>query len=472
MRLLGAVYVLAFASLWLQIEGLSGQVGIAPVAPVLEALQNKLGVERWWQIPTLFWFTASDQALHLACGVGVGCALFLFLGFAPAANTLMLWVLYLSFATVCQPWLNFQWDGLLLETGFLGVWLAPLTLWDRLRRATPPSPLVVWSLRWLLVRLMFAAGVVKLSSGDPTWHELSALLFHYETQPLPTWLGWYAHHLPGLVQRLATLGMFGIELLVPWLIFAPRRWRLLAGGILMSFQGLIALTGNYGFFNVLIIVLCLLLWDDAAWPRFCRTWLDVGPSARQPWHWPPWLVAPLLLAMAGLGLMYTIDSLRWKISWPVPLLQSASWLAPFRTVNRYGLFAVMTTTRPELVIEGSMDGQHWRAYHFRWKPGDVMQRPRFVAPHMPRLDWQMWFAALGTAPQHPWLRACLERLLHGEPTVLALLAGNPFPDTPPRHIRVVRYHYHYTDAKTRRETGAWWQRERQGLYMPVVSSRR
>lgn len=472
LRLLGVVYLLAFGSLWLQIDGLSGSQGIAPVAPGLEALQGKLGVERWWQLPTLFWFGASDILLHVACGVGVSSALLVVLGFVPVAGLLVLWLLYLSLATVCQPWLQFQWDSLLLEVGFLGIWLAPLTCRDRLCRAALPSPWTRWALRWLLIRLMLASGIVKLSSGDPTWQDLSALLFHFETQPLPTWVGWYAHHLPGLLLRALTLGMFAIELLVPWLILAPRRWRRLACGVLVGLQVIIALTGNYGFFNLLTVLLCLLLCDDAVWPRVWRARISREAFMPQPAQWPGWLVAPVVTLVCAVGFLHTLETLRWQIPWPAPLLQGVHWLAPLRIVNRYGLFAVMTTTRPELIIEGSHDGQTWREYPWRWKPGDTMQRPRFVAPSMPRLDWQMWFAALGTPQHNPWLRTFLERLLRGEPAVLGLLASNPFPDAPPRHIRAVRYHYQYTDVQTQRQTGAWWHRERQGLYMPVLSLQR
>jgi len=277
LRLLGMVYVIAFGSLWLQLDGLSGHEGIVPVAPLLAAAQNRLGIERWWQFPTLCWLDASDGFLYLLCGLGVGLGILVMLGLLPALNLLVLWALYLSFATVCQPWLGFQWDNLLLETGFLSIWLAPLSLHDRLRRAVPPSPLALWSLRWLIMRLIFASGVVKLSSGDATWRDLTALVYHYETQPLPTWIGWYAHQLPMAWQRASTLIMFGIELVVPWLILAPRRLRLTACGCLVALQLLIAATGNYGIFNLLTLLLCLLLCDDTIWPRAWRARLDVTP---------------------------------------------------------------------------------------------------------------------------------------------------------------------------------------------------
>jgi lipase maturation factor 1 len=504
LRLLGMVYVIAFGSLWLQLDGLSGHEGIVPVAPLLAAAQHRLGLERWWQFPTLCWLDASDGFLYLLCGLGVGLGILVMLGLLPALNLLVLWALYLSFATVCQPWLGFQWDNLLLETGFLSVWLAPLTLHDRLRRAVPPSPLALWSLRWLLIRLMFASGVVKLSSEDATWRDLTALVYHYETQPLPTWIGWYAHQLPMAWQRASTLIMFGIELVIPWLILAPRRLRLTACGCLVALQLLIAATGNYGIFNLLTLLLCLLLCDDAVWPHAWRARLDVtpfpatasaegaqlnvppfpasataegrqlngAPSSARPRHWPAWSIAPIVLVIFIMSLIQTMGSFRWHIQWPRPIPQVASWIAPFRTVNSYGLFAVMTTSRPEIIVEGSNDGQTWLPYAFPWKPGDVMRRPGFVAPYMPRLDWQMWFVALGSAQYQPWFRHFVERLLQGTPAVVGLLAHNPFPHTPPRYIRAVVYTYHFTDRATRQTTGAWWRRERQGLYMPVMSLRR
>jgi hypothetical protein len=472
LRLLGVVYVIAFGSLWLQIDGLTGREGIAPIAPMLEAARDQIGIERWWQVPTLGWVDASDGFFHLLCGAGVGVAILVVLGLIPALSLLVLWGLYLSLATVCQPWLGFQWDNLLLELGFLSVWLAPLALRDRWRYVMSPSPLALWSLRWLLVRLMFASGVVKLNSGDATWWNLTALTYHYETQPLPTWLGWYAHQLPVAWQRASTACMLVLELAVPWLLLAPRRVRLVACGLLVGLQLLIAATGNYGIFNLLTLLLCLLLCDDAVWPRAWRARLDVAPSSAQPPRWPVWVVAPIAAVIFVLSLAQTIDSFRWRVPWPTPIPQVARWLAPFRTVNHYGLFAIMTTSRPEIIVEGSNDGQTWLPYAFRWKPDNVMQRPRFVAPYMPRLDWQMWFAALGNAQHNPWLRHFLERLLQGTPAVVGLLAHNPFPDTPPRYIRAVVYTYHFTDMATRRATGAWWRRERRGLYMPVLSLHR
>ena len=318
LRLLGVVYVIAFGSLWLQIDGLTGREGIVPIAPILEAARDQIGIERWWQVPTLCWLDASDGFFHLLCGAGVGVAILVVLGLVPALSLLMLWGLYLSLATVCQPWLGFQWDNLLLEMGFLSVWLAPLALRDRWRYVMSPVPLALWSLRWLLVRLMFASGVVKLSSGDATWWNLTALTYHYETQPLPTWLGWYAHQLPVAWQRASTACMLVLELVVPWLLLAPRRVRLLACGLLVGLQLLIAATGNHGFFTLLTLLLCLLLCDDALWPRAWRARLDVTPSSAQPPRWPVWVVAPIAVVIFVLSLAQTIDSFRWRVPWRHP----------------------------------------------------------------------------------------------------------------------------------------------------------
>jgi hypothetical protein len=463
---------MALVSVWWQLDGLVGYEGITPVSPFLEALQPRLGLARWWLYPTLSWVDTGMSFLHLLCGVGVGSALLLLLGVLPALNALLLWLVYLSLVTVCQPWLGFQWDHLLLEAGFLSIWLAPLTLQDARRWAAPPSPWALWALRWLLVRLMFASGVVKLASGDLTWHNLTALTFHYETQPLPTWVGWYAHQLPVAWQRAATLLMFGIELVVPWGTFAPWTVRRGAAVLLAGMQVVIAITGNYGFFNLLVLSLCLLLWDDAGWPSRWRGRHVVAPQAARPRRWPLWCVVPVSVVVFILSLPHVVGSFRWQFPWPWPMTQVMHWTTPWRTVNPYGLFAVMTTSRPEIILEGSNDGQTWVPYAFAWKPGEVGRRPAFVAPHMPRLDWQMWFAALGSAQRHPWVERLMKQLLRGSPAVLDLLAYNPFPDAPPRLIRAMVYQYHFTDIATYRATGAWWRRERQGLYMPVMPLRR
>jgi hypothetical protein len=309
---------------------------------------------------------------------------------------------------------------------------------------------------------MFCSGVVKLSSGDPTWHDLTALAVHYETQPLPTWIGWWAHQLPVGAQKFCCAVMFGIELGLPFLIFAPRRLRFVAAGGFTLLMILISLTGNYTFFNLLTGALCVTLLDDAA----LRRGAEAAPPL--PRDWRRWVAAPV-------AILYILFSalLITRMPWPRPLAMVYSWLAPFRSLNSYGLFAVMTPVRPELIIEGSNDATTWKAYEFNYKPGELARRPGFVAPHQPRLDWQMWFEALHTLSPRPspspWFLNFCGRLLHGEPAVLALLKTNPFPDAPPRYLRVRVYRYHFTDRAARAATGKWWHREYLGEYGPVLS---
>jgi hypothetical protein len=467
LRSLGGISLLAFLSLWVQIHGLVGSRGILPVADLLEFLRERAGAERYWELPTLLWLGSGDGALNVLCAGGVLASFLLLLGFVPAPALLAIWTIYLSLATGCREFLSFQWDNLLLETSFVALLMAPLTLRHRLATAVPPVRLAHGLVLWLLFRLTFSSGVVKLASGDPTWRHLDALKVHYETQPLPTWIGWWAHQLPGWFQTLSAAVMFGIELGVPFLILAPRRLRRIACGLLVALQIVIALTGNYAFFNLLAIALCLPLLDDGFFPARLRP-VSNAPRAR---HVPVWILGPAAVVILVVSTIELLGAFRFVGRWPAPVRLLYEVLSPFRTVNGYGLFAVMTTTRPEIVIEGSDDGTSWRSYEFRWKPGDLTRRPSFVAPHQPRLDWQMWFAALGSVRQNPWFVRLMQRLLEGSPEVLGLLGKNPFPGKPPRYVRAVLYQYGFTDPTTLPRTGAWWHREAAGLYCPEVSLR-
>lgn len=499
LRLLGLIYFIAFVSLWLQIEGLVGSNGILPAADFLAAVAEQIGPERYRLLPTIFWFDASDAALNWVCGGGAVLSLLLAAGVWPGPILFLLWLLYLSLVGIGREFLAFQWDNLLLEAGFLAIFFAPRRLWSDSRRQSQPSLVLLRLFWWLLFRLMFSSGLVKLLSGDPTWSDLTALNFHYETQPLPVWISWYAHQLPAWFQKTSALLMFIIELLAPFLIVTPRLWRFGGCAALLLLQLLIMATGNFAFFNWLTIALCLLLLDDVALRRLlpgrATTWLDKGHRAAPLLKLSPDGEAEALTSGAApLGLprlaRFFQQSQRWLMvafaviiigitglqmarlagfSLPQPAQQLLSWLAPFRTFNNYGLFAVMTTARPEIIIEGSNDGEMWQPYEFRWKPGDVMRRPRFVAPHQPRLDWQMWFAALGDYRRNQWLINFMVRLLEGSPEVAALLEKNPFPDKPPRFIRAVVYDYRFTDWAAIESDKAWWRRERRGLYTPALS---
>jgi len=472
LRCLGAIYFIAFLSLGSQIHGLIGSNGILPIQPYLERVGQQLGGERYLFFPTLFWFDASDLFLQWVCSAGVVCAFLLVLGIVPAPLLVVLWVCYLSLDVACRDFLSYQWDALLLEVGFLAIFLAPLSITLNRSSKNPPSAWVLWLFRLLLFRLMFSSGVVKLMSGDPTWRDLTALNFHYATQPLPTWIGWYAHQLPEVIQKLSVLGVFGIELLVPFLIFAPRRLRTMGSGIMIFFQLLIYLTGNYCFFNLLTIALCLLLLDDRMW--FQKSQRDVSPAplygTRSSGGYT-WAIGPFVAVMLLLNVIQVTGLFHRNLYHLKPVRFLYRTLSPFRIVNHYGLFAVMTTTRLEILVEGSKDGLQWKPYQFRYKPGDVTRKPHFVAPHQPRLDWQMWFAALSTYQQHPWFVSFCGKLLEGSPEVLQLLSENPFPEAPPRYLRAVVYEYTLTDRETRSQTGQWWSREKRGLYCPILSLR-
>jgi hypothetical protein len=313
---------------------------------------------------------------------------------------------------------------------------------------------------------MLSSGVVKLSSGDAAWRSLAALRVHYETQPLPPWTAWFLHQLPAWFQTASCVFLFFVELAVPFLFFAPRRLRHFACGLTVLLQVLIAATGNYAFFNLLTVSLAVLLLDDSAFPR---RWRESAQSSAGTARWPRWVLGPVAVVLFAASSVPFAAALGLREAVPQPLVSVYRLLSPLRSANGYGLFAVMTTSRPEIVLEGSRDGIVWKPYEFRWKPGEVLSRPRFVAPHQPRLDWQMWFAALGTYRENPWLVRVLGRLLEGSPEVLGLLAENPFPDEPPRFVRAALYDYRFTDPAERRRSGAWWRRAEKGLYIPALT---
>jgi len=479
---LGAIYFTAFVSLWVQLPGLVGKDGILPAAELMSQARQVLAAspasERYHRLPTVCWFGASDGFLGFQCGAGALLALLLMAGIAPPLCLALMWLLYLSLAAVCRDFLGFQWDNLLLETGLLAIFFAPVQWLPRASREKRPSRTVLWLLRLLLFKLMFLSGVVKLTSGDAAWRGLTALTRHYETQPLPNWIAWHAHQLPLWFQKGSCVFMFAIELAVPFLVFAPRRARMAGGLALVFLQVLIMLTGNYTFFNWLTLALCLLLFDDSALSRLVprklsalysqpATQMDV-PLARSG-RWRMIAIVPLAIIVGGISAIQLLSPFGLVSSWASPVVSVYRWLSPFRSINSYGLFAVMTMERPEIIIEGSDDGRIWKEYEFRHKPGDPKRHPEFVAPHQPRLDWQMWFAALGSYRQNPWLVNFCVRLLQGSPPVLALLEKNPFPNHPPKYVRAQLYNYQFTSREERNRSGAWWKREFKGEYLPPIS---
>jgi predicted DCC family thiol-disulfide oxidoreductase YuxK len=480
LRLLGIIYFIAFVSLWTQIDGLVGSHGILPAQAFMESAHNWANTHSGWDAfrmaPTLCWFSASDAFLHFLCWGGALAAVLATIGIAPAPMLALAWLFYLSLTTVCGEFLGYQWDTLLLETGLLAVFFAPLQFRPGLARTAPPSQVMLWLLRWLLFRLIFAAGVVKLASHDVNWRGLTALFYHYQTQPLPTWTSWYAQQLPLWFQQFCCGILFVIELGAPCLIVMSRGLRFLAAGAITFLMLLIAATGNYCFFNLLAIALCVLLLDDAVLRRWApRRWRKLSANFRAP-RWPWWVTMPLAALVIPVTMMTLLEAFRERIPWPTPMIKLYDTLVPSRSFNPYGLFAVMTTVRPEIIIEGSNDGDHWLPYEFKYKPGDPLRPPSFVAPHQPRLDWQLWFEALRVeiprpSPTVPFVNLCV-RLLQGQPEVLALLQTNPFPTAPPRFLRAWAYEYRFTDFAERRQTGAWWRRRFLGEYCPVMMLRK
>jgi predicted DCC family thiol-disulfide oxidoreductase YuxK len=556
-RLLAVVYAIAFGSLTVQVTGLLGAHGVLPVGDYFKAVAESAGGARYVFVPSVFWMNYSDGALVGVCWAGVAIAVVVMAGFFERAGLAILFVLYLSLSSAGQEFLSFQWDSLLLEAGFLAIFLGN-------------ARVVVWLFRWLLFRLMFMSGAVKLLSHDKTWRDLSALSFHYWTQPLPNRISWYMEQLPEWFQRMSTAFVLGVEVGIPFLIFAPRRLRIFGAKWLLILQVLIFLTGNYTFFNLLAMALCVFLFDDRSFERswwtgrkpvqttlstrrgiverlggkrwrlgtersvpvFARWWMGRKPvlttlSSRggileglggKRWRlgteksvpvfarwWMGRKPVQTTLSTRG-GILEGLGGKRWRLgterSVPVfarwekavvalmtgvvltiglgrmietfarepvePLHSIVKYTAPLEIVNSYGLFAMMTTARPEIIVEGSMDGDTWRAYSFRYKPGDLGRAPRWVEPHQPRLDWQMWFAALGNYRENPWFVNFAVKLLEGSPEVRGLLEADPFGGKAPQYVRAVLYEYSFTDAEERRRTGNWWKRDAKGLYLPAV----
>jgi len=443
LRALGVIYLLAFGSLALQARGLFGSGGISPIREWVLRLRSVPGRGKYLLYPSLFWLSSSDTALLGATALGMLGSLLLTANILPSWMLLMLYLLYLSFVSLGRKFLAYQWDALLLETGVMAFFFS---------LAQPPSALMMAAWWLFFFRFIFSSGTVKLTSADPNWRNLRALCFHYQTQPLPNRLAWMAHQLPEPLQKASTLGTFFFELAVPFLVFGTEQMRLLAFGLSVFFQLLILSTGSYGFFNLLTLVLALPLLP----PDFLRI-IDipaaVPPGGTNPiFHW----VATAAFILFLLLNLFQLLRLFLPGCAPHRLMQL---LAPFHISNAYGLFALMTTQRLELVIEGSGDAVRWAAYELRWKPGDPKRAPRQAAPHQPRLDWQLWFAALNPGQLEPWLLNLLRRLLEGEKSVTDFLEDNPFPEKPPKYVRVLVYRYRFTNRGEKRETGYWWHRE-------------
>lgn len=453
---LGLCYLAAFASLGVQVRGLIGAEGIMPAGALLTAASEGLGWQRYWAFPTLAWIASSDAALTGFCVLGGTAALGLISGLAAGPCALAAWALYLSLSAVGADFLSFQWDALLLEAGLIAVFLPA---WRRGGGASRGALLLA---RLLLVKLMLQSAVVKLASGDPAWRELTALTWHYWTQPLPNPPAWFAHHAPLWFHKASCAAMFAIEFAAPLLLLGPRRVRALGAALIAALMLLIAATGNYGFFNLLTLALCVAALDDALLPGTPREGGPVSPARRR---------AVLALAALWLAVSASLTAARLGRAPSTPERAVLAAISPLRSFNAYGLFAVMTKSRDEISLEVSLDGLDWREWPFPYKPGDALRAPPWAGPHMPRLDWQMWFAALGPPAQSPWFGNFLYRVLQGSPAVKDLLGPDPLGGAKPRYARAVRWGTAFSSPEERRVSGTWWTRRRGGLFYPVVSLR-
>ncbi|MGR9116063.1 MAG: lipase maturation factor family protein [Gammaproteobacteria bacterium] len=458
LRGLGLIYFAAFASMSTQIEGLIGSNGILPVENALNAIAGEYPRDKYLVFPTLFWFDASDSMLTGVCYAGMTAAALIVLNILSNSALVLCYVLYLAIAVAGQTFTAFQWDALLLEIGFLALFLKS------------GSPLIVYLFRFLIARFMLMGGIVKLASGDPTWASLTALYYHYHTQPLPSPLAYYAHALPDWLQQLSVLGVFIIELVLPFFVFMSRRFRHLAAWSFIILQTFIMLTGNYNFFNLLTILLCLFLFDDQAirqfipfqsLPAHADKSLRPGPVTHGLAAF--WLIVVILTCSSHIWLYHSQK--------PLPAFFNAlvKTTSSFWMINNYGPFSVMTTERPEIIIEGSDDGRSWQPYLFNFKPVELDRELSWNIPHQPRLDWQMWFAALSTPDQNPWFSRFMTQLSEASPQVLSLLANNPFPKKPPVQLRALLYRYSFTTPEQRADTGHIWRRELLGIYWPIYA---
>jgi lipase maturation factor 1 len=488
LRAIGLIYFSAFYSLIFQIRGLIGPNGILPAAEYLRAVNNSIGFARFWYAPTLLWFSTSNHMLMFICWAGLIASVLLTINIFPRGTLLICFICFLSFVSAASDFSGYQSDGMLLEAGFVSLFLAPPGLRPGLAPQSPPMRASIFLLLWEWFRIYFESGIAKLASGDPQWRHFTAMDEYYQNGPLPTWIGWYTQHLPHWFHAATAFGTLALELALVWMLFFPRRIRTICFFMVTPWQIGIILTANYTFLNYLVLALAIFLLDDRFLARFVpQSWktkltqatqnvpetaasLEANPPSWQQ-AWERYLAA-FKLALTAVMLAWLFYSstvlLLLMISSAVPFPYSpVAALQPFRIADRYGLFAVMTRGRYEIEFQGSNDGENWTAYPFRFKPQNPYEAPRIYAPYQPRFDWNLWFASLGHWRSNLIVPRTEERLLEGSPDVLALFAGNPFPQ-PPRQIRVLLWQYWFTSMQEKREQGLWWRRQLLGNYAPTL----
>ena len=476
LRSLGFLYASAFFALLFQVKGLIGHAGILPAAEFLDALHN-FGVKSFWQAPTLLWLSSSDTMLVAICWLGLIAAVLAMLNAWPRLTLAVCFVCFLSFVAVSQDFGQYQSDGMLLEAGFLSLFVAPAGLRPGLGRGSPPVRMAWFLLLFEWFRIYFQSGVVKLASGDPTWRNLTAMYEYYQNGPLPTWIGWYLQHLPHWFHIATAAATLVMELAIVWLVLLGPRLRFVCFCIVTMWQAGVILTANYAFLNYLVLALGFLLLDDRYLRRIlpARWQASLGtPAADNGIHaestpvrvQPLTVVHAVLLTWVGYVASFAVLAMFWP-GFPLPATPVAL-LESFRIANTYGLFAVMTPHRYEIEFQGSDDNQNWTAYSFRYKPQDVHERPRIYAPYQPRFDWNLWFASLQSWQQSPIVPLTEERLLDNDAAVLGLFRGNAFPQHPPRYVRAVLWQYWFSTPEEKRTQGVWWRRQYLGTFAPTV----
>jgi hypothetical protein len=478
LRALGLIFFSAFYSLARQVRGLIGEHGILPVASYLKDISDTLpGATHFWYTPSVFWMRSGDGALTAAVVVGLVCSLLLTANVWPRGMTAICTLVFLSFVSTLQIFSSYQSDGMLLEAGFISIWFAPRGIFPGLGAVDPPSRISLFMLRWEWFRIYFESGLVKLMSGDVHWRNFTAMDDYYQNGPLPAWPGWYVQHLPHWFHASTVAVTLGVELVIVWAVFLPRRFRIACFVVVTALQAGIIATANYAFLNYIVLVLGFLLLDDEAVAWVVRV---VRSRWRTPVEIEPSESVSTMRSRSRARIISETVVLGWifyATIWAFLSPGSASILVaperalePFRIANGYGLFATMTVARYEIEFQGSNDGgRTWTPYPFRYKPQDVNGRPGIYAPYQPRFEWNLWFASLGSWRDSPWVIAAQARLVEGSDEVLDLFRRDPFPGKPPPMVRTVLWQYWFTSAKAKHATGAWWTREYLGEFAGVVT---
>ena len=474
LRAMGAIYFSAFLALVFQIRGMVGAQGILPAGEYLEKVRT-LGVLRFWYAPTVLWLGSGNHALMALVWAGLIASLLVLANVAPRVSLAVCFVCFLSFIAVSQDFGQYQSDGMLLEAGFLSLFVAPGGLWPGWGRKSLAIRAAWFLLLWEWFRIYFESGMVKLLSGDPTWRNLTAMYEYYQNGPLPTWVGWYLQHLPWWFHKASAGMTLVMEIVLVWMAFLLRRWRIACFCIVTVWQAVVIATANYAFLNYLVLVLAVLLLDDRALRRFVPARWRVGVEVEG-----ATVVGRPLKGLSGVGVAMSAVMLTWiayvttvEMVWmfwreaPVPSSPVAA-LEPLRIANQYGLFAVMTPHRYEIEFQGSNDGKTWTPYLFRFKPQDVRERPGIYAPYQPRFDWNLWFASLTTWQSAMIVPLTEERLLEGDQDVLGLFRGDPFASAPPKFVRAVLWQYWFSTPEEKRTQGIWWTRKLLGTYAPTI----